>query len=61
MSPPGPLLTVRTSVVLLLALVTGLVAGVVGFFAYRDVPTGILVGGGAASGALVLFHGLLAH
>jgi hypothetical protein len=52
-------LTVRAAVVLLIAVVVGLVAGAVGFFAYRDFPTAVLVGGGAAGGALVLFHGLL--
>jgi hypothetical protein len=56
---PDPLLTVRAAVVLLIAVVVGLVAGAVGFLAHRDLPTAVLVGGGAAGAALVLFHGLL--
>ena len=60
-SSPGPLLTVRAAVVLLIALVVGLVAGTLGLLAYRDVPAAVLVGGGAAGGALLLFHGLLAR
>ena len=61
-SPPSdPLLTVRTTVVLLTAAVVGIVAGVLGFLAYRDVPTALLVAGGAGGGAVALFHGLLAR
>lgn len=57
--PPGPLLTVRAAVVLLIAVVVGLIAGVTGYLAYRDFPTAVLVGGGAAGGTLALFHSLL--
>lgn len=63
MSPPlsDPLLSVRTAVVLLLAAVVGIIAGVLGFLAYRDVPVALLLAGGASGGALAMFHGLLAR
>ncbi len=53
---PGPLLTVRASVVLLLALVVGVLAGGLAYLAQRSVPAAVLVGGGAAGAALLLFH-----
>ena len=56
---PEPLLTVRAAVVVLLALVIGLIAGGLGFLAYRDAATAALVGGAAAGFGLQLFHGLL--
>lgn len=58
--PPGPLLTVRTTVILLTALVIGLVAGGLAVFAHRDVATAVLVGGGAAGSGAALFHRLIA-
>lgn len=58
-SSPGPLLTVRAAVVLLIAVVVGIVAGVLGFFATAGLSGAILVGGCAAGGALALFHSLL--
>ena len=58
-SPPGPLLTVRTAVVLLLALVVGLLAGALSYLSNRSVPVAALVGGGASGGALVLFHTII--
>ena len=61
-SPPSvPLLTVRTAVVLLIAAVVGIAAGVLGFLAYRDVPVALLLAGGASGSALALFHSLLAR
>jgi hypothetical protein len=57
--PPSPLLTVRAAVVLLTAVVIGLVAGGLGYLAHHDVATGVLIGGGAVGGALLLFHNLL--
>ncbi|HXV94827.1 MAG TPA: hypothetical protein VD813_16095 [Pseudonocardia sp.] len=56
---PDPLLTVRAAVVLLLAFVVGLVAGGVGYLVDHDVPTALLIAGGAMGGALALFHDLL--
>jgi hypothetical protein len=60
-SPPSDrLLTVRAAVVLLIAAVVGIVAGGLGFLAYRDVPIALLLAGGAGGSALALFHSLLA-
>jgi hypothetical protein len=56
---PDPLLTVRTTVVLMIALVVGLVAGGLAFLAHCNVATAVLVGGGAAGGGLALFHALV--
>jgi len=60
-TPPGsgPLLTVRVALVLLMASVVGLVAGGLSYLAEHDVPAAVLVGGGAAGGAVLLFHILL--
>jgi len=60
-TPPGsgPLLTDRAALVLLIASVVGLVAGGLAYLADHDVPRAVLVGGGAASGALLVFHTLL--
>lgn len=57
--PPGPLLSVRAALVLLIAIVVGLVAGILGYFTNREIATAVLIGGGAAGGALALFHTLL--
>ena len=56
---PGPLLTVRAMVVLMLALLTGVIAGLLSYLSAHDIPASSLVGGGAAAAALVLFHSLL--
>jgi hypothetical protein len=55
-SPPGPLLTVRAAVILLLALVVGVLAGGLSYLTDLSVPHAVLWGGGAAGGALLLFH-----
>lgn len=55
-SPPGPLLTVRAAVVLLLALVVGVLAGGLAYLTDHSVPRAVLWGGSAAAGALLLFH-----
>ena len=56
-SPPGPLLSVRAAVVLLLlALVVGLCACGLAYLANHSLPADARVGGGAAGGALMLFH-----
>jgi hypothetical protein len=59
MPPPGPLLSVRAALVLLIAVVVGLVAGILGYFAYGGIATAALIGGGGGGGALALFHTLL--
>ena len=50
MSPPpsDPFLTVRTAVLLLIATVVGIVAGMLGLLAYRDVPVALPLAGGGA-------------
>jgi len=58
-SSPGPLLTVRAAVLLLLAFVIGVIAGVLSYLADHSVPSAVLWGGGAAGGAIVLFHQLV--
>lgn len=57
--PPGPLLSVRTALVLLIAIVVGLVAGILGYFANGGIATAVLIGGGGAGSALALFHTLV--
>lgn len=55
-SPPGPLLSVRAAVVLLLALLVGMCAFGLAYLANHSLPTDLLVGGTGAGGALMLFH-----
>ncbi len=56
---PEPLLSLRATMVLLLALLTGVAAGVLAHLAGQPVPAAVLVGGGAAGAALALFHNLI--
>jgi hypothetical protein len=56
---PGPILTLRAAVVLLIALVVGIASGVVGFLAHYDAATAVLIGGGAAASALAMTHRLV--
>ncbi|MBM0255534.1 hypothetical protein [Micromonospora sp. 4G55] len=55
----GPLMTVRTAVILLLALVTGLLAGGMSYLVDHSAPSAVLVGSGAAGSALLLFHSVI--
>ena len=55
-SSSGPLLTVRAALILLLALVVGVLAGGLSYLTDHSVPHAVLWGGGAAGGALLLFH-----
>jgi hypothetical protein len=55
----GPLLSVRSAVVLLTAIVIGITAGVLSYLSSHDVPGAVLVGGGGAGAAIILFHTLL--
>jgi hypothetical protein len=57
--PPGPLLSVRAALVLLIAVVVGLVAGILGFLANEGIAMAALIGGGGGGSALALFHSLL--
>jgi hypothetical protein len=56
---PGPLVDVRTAVVLMLALLVGIIAGVLSYLSGRDLAAATLVGGGATAGAMLLFHTVL--
>jgi hypothetical protein len=56
---PEPLLSLRTTIVLLLAVLIGVGAGVLAALAGQVLPAAVLVGGGAAGGALLLFHTLI--
>lgn len=58
-TPAGPLLTVRAAVILLLALLTGTIAGVLAYLANHSAPGAVLTGGGAAGGAILLFNTMI--
>lgn len=58
---PGPLLSVRSAFVLMLALVVAITAGALSYLSAHDLPATILGAGGAGAGATVLFHSLLAR
>jgi hypothetical protein len=58
-SPPGPLLSVRTALVLILSFMVGMSAAVLSYLADQPVPTAVLVGGGASGASLLLFHTLI--
>ena len=53
------LLPVRTAVVLLIAGVVGICAGVLGYLSNHDLAGAALVGGAGAGAALLLFHTLV--
>jgi hypothetical protein len=53
---PGPLLSVRSAFVLMLALVVAVVGGVLSYLSGHDLPAAVLVAGGAGGGAVLLFH-----
>lgn len=56
---PEPLLSLRATVILLLALLIGVAAGVLTYLGGQPVPAAVLMGGGAAGAALALFHNLI--
>jgi len=58
-SMPPPILSVRAGLVLLIAVVIGMVAGVLSYLAQHNLPSAVLVGGGAAGASLLLFNTLL--
>jgi hypothetical protein len=51
--PPGPLLSVRTALVLLIAVVVGLIAGSLGYFSSGGIATAALIGSSGAGSALL--------
>jgi hypothetical protein len=58
---PGPLLSLRSAFVLMLALVVAIIAGVLSYLSAHDLPAAVLVASGASAGAMLLFHTLLAR
>ncbi|GAA4522568.1 hypothetical protein GCM10023191_101990 [Actinoallomurus oryzae] len=54
------MLTLRAALVLLLAVLTGAVAGTLTYFARRSIPEALLAGGAATGGAIGLFNRLIA-
>lgn len=58
-SGPGPLLSIRTTLVLLLAALVGLGAAGLSLAAGEPWATAALTGLGGAGGALLLFHALI--
>jgi hypothetical protein len=57
--PPGPLFTVRTALILFLALTTGAGAALLSYLADKSAPTSGLVGGGAFAGAVIFFNAII--
>lgn len=55
-SHPDPLLSIRTALVLLLATLVGLSAGGLAYLGGQSLSASALTAGGAAGGALLLFH-----
>ena len=58
-SPSAPLLSVRAAVVLLLAIVVGIFAGVLAYLSEHSLPGAVLWGGGAAGASIVMFHSII--
>jgi hypothetical protein len=52
-------LSLRSALVLVIAVVVGISAGVLSYLSSHDVPGAVLVGGGAAGAATILFHAVL--
>ncbi len=57
--PPGPLLSVRAALVILLAALVSTATGGLTFLTSQSIPTAILAGGAAAGGALLCFNQLI--
>jgi hypothetical protein len=56
---PPPLLTERAALILLLAVLTGLGAGILTYLSGQNPPAAGLAGFGACGGALALFHTII--
>jgi hypothetical protein len=54
-----PLLTLRTALILLLAVLAGLSAGALGLWAGRHIAEAVLLGLGVAAGAAAFFNWLI--
>ena len=60
MGTSAPLVTVRGALVLLIAIVVGMIAGVLAYHVDRSAAKATLTGGAAAAAAVVLFNTMLA-
>lgn len=58
-SPPGPLLTVRTALIFLLAAATGVLAASLSYLDNCSAPQAGLVGGSAFGAAVVFFNRII--
>ena len=56
---PSPLLTVRTALIFLIALVVGAVAAILTYLAGHSAPAAALAGGSAVGGAVMLFNSII--
>ena len=56
---PGPLITQRAALILMMATLIGLIAGGLTFWAQRSTPESILAGGAALGGAIALLHEII--
>jgi len=54
-----PLLTQRAALVLLVAFIVGMLAGVLTYLARSPLPTSVVVGGGAFGGALMIANNVI--
>ncbi|MEV5427568.1 hypothetical protein AB0K85_33130 [Streptomyces cellulosae] len=57
---PRPLLSLRTTIILLLGLLTALGAGALTVLAGGAIASGILASGGAFAAAVLFFHTIIA-
>ena len=55
-SPPGPLLSIRAALLMLLSVLAGLAAGALTFLGGRSVLSAVLAGCGSAGAALLFFN-----
>jgi hypothetical protein len=56
-----PLLSLRAAVILTLALILGIAAGLLTYTAHRNLADATLFGGGAMATAVVVLNGLIAR
>lgn len=55
----GPLLSLRSAVVLFFASIVGLIAGALSYLGDPSCSLAALLGGGAAAGAVSFFHAII--
>lgn len=57
--PPGPLFSVRTALILLLACVAAAIAGVLAYVNSKSAPEAGLVGGSTLGAAVIFFNKII--